>query len=89
MICSEASSNHKQPNDQKELNSCLYPWKLDCSEVVRRSLLVREVWGSYPEPIKSSTRCQRLATPATFEVWALAQSRGDGHRSLVYSILYY
>jgi len=39
--------------------------------------------GSNPEPIKSPTRCQRLATAATFEVWALAQSRGDGHRSLV------
>jgi len=30
-----------------------------------------------------STRYQRLATVATFEVWALAQSRGDGHCSLV------
>jgi len=35
---------------------------------------VREVWGS---------RCQRLATVATLIVWALAQSRGDGHRSIV------
>jgi len=35
---------------------------------VRRSLLVRKVWGSNPEPIKSPTRCQRLATAATFEV---------------------
>jgi len=52
-------------------------------KVVRRSLLVREVWGSYSESIKSPTRCQRLATAATFEVWTLAQSRGDGHRSLV------
>jgi len=26
-------------------------------------------------------RCQRLATVATLIVWALAQSRGDGHRS--------
>jgi len=51
--------------------------------VVRRSFLVREVWGSNPVPIKSLTRCQRLATAATFEVWALAQSRGDGHRSLL------
>jgi len=44
---------------------------------------VREVWGSNPEPIKSPTRCQRLATAATFEVLSLAQSCGDGHRSLV------
>jgi len=27
--------------------------------------LVREVWGSNPEPIKSHTLCQRLATAAT------------------------
>jgi len=39
--------------------------------------------GSNPEPIKSPTRCQRLATVATLIVWALAQSREDGHRSLV------
>jgi len=45
--------------------------------------LVRDVWGSNPEPIKSPTRCQRLATVATLIVWDLAQSRGDGHRSLV------
>jgi len=51
--------------------------------VVRRSLLVREVWGSNPEPIKSPTRCQRLATVATLIAWALAQSRGYGYRSLV------
>jgi len=48
----------------------------------RRSLLVQEVWGSNPDPIKSTTRCQQLATAATFEVWSLTQSRGDGHRSL-------
>jgi len=53
------------------------------AQVVRRSLLVREVRGSYPELIKSPTRCQRFVTAATFEAWALAQSRGDGHRSLV------
>jgi len=33
--------------------------------VVRQLLLVREVWSLNPEPIKSSTRCQRLATAAT------------------------
>jgi len=51
--------------------------------VVRNLIRVREVWDSNPEPIKSPTRCQRLATVATWIVWALAQSRGDGHRSLV------
>jgi len=51
--------------------------------LVRRSLLVREVWGSNPEPIKSPTLCQRFATVATLIVWTLAQSRRDGHRSLV------
>jgi len=45
--------------------------------------MVREVWGSNPEPIKSPIRCQRLATVVTLIVWALAQSRGNGHRSLV------
>jgi len=43
----------------------------------------REVWGSNPEPIKSPIRCKRLATVATLIVWALAQCRGDGHRSVV------
>jgi len=38
---------------------------------------------SNPEPIKSPIRCQRLATVATLIEWALAQIRGDGHRSLV------
>jgi len=51
--------------------------------VVRRSLLVREVWGLSPESIKYTTRCQGLATVASLIVWALAQSRRDGHRSLV------
>jgi len=44
---------------------------------------MREVWGSNPEPIKSPIRCQRLAIIAALIVWALAQSRGYGHRSLV------
>jgi len=32
-----------------------------------QNFLVREAWGSNPEPIKSPTRCQRLAIAATFE----------------------
>jgi len=42
-----------------------------------------EVWGSNLEPIKSLTRCQRLATVATLMCGPSAQSHGDGHRSLV------
>jgi len=53
------------------------------AQVVRHSLLVLEVWGSNRKPIKSPTRCQRFTTVATLTVWALAQSRKDGHRSLV------
>jgi len=53
------------------------------TQVVRRSLLVREVCDSNPEPIKSPTRCQRFTIAVTYKVCALAQSRGDGHRSLV------
>jgi len=51
--------------------------------VARLLSQVREVFSSNLEPIKSPTRCQRLAIAATLEVWALAQSRGDGHHSLV------
>jgi len=32
------------------------------AQVVRRSLLVQEVWSSNPEPVKSPTHCQQLAT---------------------------
>jgi len=53
------------------------------AQVIRRSFLVREVLGSNSEPIKSPTRCQQLATAASFEVGALAQSREDGHCSHV------
>jgi len=33
-------------------------------------------------PTAMLLQCQRLVNAATFEVWALAQNRGDGHRSL-------
>jgi len=51
------------------------------AKVVRRSLLVREVGGSNLEPIKSPTRCQRLATVATLmcEPWAQAAEMGTAH----------
>jgi len=51
--------------------------------VVRHSLQVQEAWGSNSETIKSLISCQCLATAATLIVWALSQSLGDGHRSLV------
>jgi len=52
--------------------------------VVRRSLLVQEVWDLNPEPIKSPTRCHQFATIATLYCVGLgAKTRRDGHRSLV------
>jgi len=60
---------------------CIYTGQI--AQVIRRSLLVRELWGSNPELIKSPTCCQRLATVATLIVWALVQSRGDGRHPLV------
>jgi len=46
--------------------------------------LMLEVWGLNPEPIISPTRYQRIATAATLKCEpCMAQSRGDGHRSLV------
>jgi len=53
------------------------------AQVMRRLLLMREIEGSNPKPNKSPTCCQRLATVVTLIVWALAQSRRIGHRSLV------
>jgi len=37
------------------------------AQAVKRLLLVREVWGSNPEPIKSPTRCHWHATVATLK----------------------
>jgi len=57
------------------------------AQVVRGSLLVREMgFKSRADQISHTLptthhRCKLT----TFEVWALAQSRGDGHRSLVTS----
>jgi len=51
------------------------------AQVLRRLLLVREIWGSNIEPIKSPTRCQRLATAATFMCgpWPKAAEMGTAH----------
>ena len=52
------------------------------SSVAKRTLSVREVWGSIPGPVKSAQCRQRLATAATFLRSCVAQalSRGDGPR---------
>jgi len=51
------------------------------AQVVKKFALVREVWGSNLEPIKSSTRCQRLATVATLSYgpWRKAAEMGTTH----------
>jgi len=50
-------------------------------QVVKRLLLVREVWGSNPKPIKSPTRCQQPATAATWMCgpWRKATEMGTAH----------
>ena len=52
------------------------------SSVAKRTLSVREVWGSIPGPAKSVQCRQRLATAVTFLRRCIAQalSRGDGPR---------
>ena len=52
------------------------------SSVAKRTLSVREVWGSIPGPVKSTQCRQRLATVATFLRSCVAQalSRGNGPR---------
>ena len=57
------------------------------SSVAKRTLSVREVWGSIPGPVKSAQRRQRLATVATFlqSCVAQAQSRGDGPRNSLHA----
>jgi len=51
------------------------------AQVVRRLCLVCEVWSSYPETIKSPTRCQRLATAATLMCgpWRKDAEMGTAH----------
>ena len=57
------------------------------SSVVKRTLSVREVWGSIPRPVKSTQCRQRLATVATFLRSCVAQalSRGDGPRNSLHA----
>ena len=57
------------------------------SSVAKRTLSVREVWGSIPGPVKSAQCRQRLATVATFLRSCVAQalSRGDGPRNSLHA----
>ena len=61
------------------------------SSVAKRTLSVREVWGSIPGPVKSAQCRQRLATVATFLRSCVAQalSRGDGPRNSLHASAYY
>ena len=57
------------------------------SSVAKRTLSVREVWGSTPGPVESTQCRQRLATVATFLRSCVAQalSRGDGPRNSLHA----
>ena len=57
------------------------------SSVAKRTLSVREVWGSIPGPVKSAQCRQRLATVATLLRSCVAQalSRGDGSRNSLHA----
>ena len=57
------------------------------SSVAKRSLSVREVWGSIPGPVKSTQCRQRLATVATFLRSCAAQAlcRGHGPRNSLHA----
>ena len=61
------------------------------SSVVKRTLSVREVWGSIPGPAKSTQCRQRLATVATFLRSCVAQalSRGDALLKIFVILLTY
>ena len=66
-------------------------WRPAVSSVAKRTLSVREVWGSIPGPVKSAQCRQRLATVATFLRSCVAQalSRGDGPRNSLHASAYY
>ena len=61
------------------------------SSVVKRTLSVREAWGSIPGSVKSAQCRQPLATDATFlrSRVAKALSRGDGPRRSLHASVYY
>ena len=57
------------------------------SSVAKRTLSVREVWGSIPGLVKSTQCRRRLATVATFLRSCVAQalSRGNGPRNSLHA----
>jgi len=59
------------------------------AQVVKRLLLVQEVWDSNPEPITTPTRCQQLATVATLMCgpWRKAVELGAGFFNINFYIL--
>ena len=61
------------------------------SSLAKRTLSVREVWGSIPGPVKSTQCRQRLATVATFLPSSVAQalSRGDDSRNSLHASAQY
>ena len=83
-------SNISFPNYTVTLIFC-FLIKVTVSSVAKRTLSVREVWGSIPGPVKSAQCRQRLATVATFLRSCVAQalSRGDGPRNSLHASAYY
>ena len=63
-------------------NIAIFNIKPAVSSVAKRTLSVRELWGSIAGPVKSAQCRQRLATVAAFLRSCVAQalSRGDGPR---------
>ena len=63
-------------------------WRIAKLVVAKRTLSVREVWGSIPGPVKSTQCRQRLATVATFIRSCVAQmlSRGDEPRNSLHAL---
>ena len=61
------------------------------SSVAKRTLSVKEVWGSIPEPVNSTQCRQRLAIIATFLRRCVIQALngGDGHRHPLHASTYY
>jgi len=70
-MCSHTDSKNLKTILIQKKNSCKYKrleYKVSTdqiTQVVKRLLLVQEVWGLNPESIKSVTCCKRLATVAT------------------------
>ena len=73
--------------NQNLINVKYFAFTPAVSSIAKRTLLVREVRGSIPGPVKSTQCRQRLATVATFLRSCVAQvlSRGDGPRNSLHA----